>query len=333
MNSSAYPDATAEKHAALWAARLDGSLLSAADRAALDAWLAEHPAHRPLLSSFCQFSADLEQQLPLLAGIKDWSAESTQTARPTPWLRWPVLAGAALTMAAAVAFVFWPASTPTQFESIATPLAQRQQLTLADGTCVDLNAHTSLRVTIDAHSRHIRLADGEAFFAVAKDAARPFVIETPAGAVRVTGTEFNVRTDAANLLEVTVREGSVQVRPEPAVGRAESTLTLAPGDILVASKNGVVVNQLSPAALDDVLAWRHGHLVFAGAPLREVLTRFARYHGVGLSATPAAADLPLGGRYSIDDLDGFLSQLGDILPVRVSRSLNGTTQIALRSEN
>ena len=65
-SSPCYLDPASEEQAALWAARLDGASLTATDRAALDAWLAEDAAHRALLSRYCQFSADLEQQLPLL---------------------------------------------------------------------------------------------------------------------------------------------------------------------------------------------------------------------------------------------------------------------------
>ena len=75
MNTSlSHLDPAAEDQAALWAARLDGSVLSTADRIALDAWLAVSPDHRTLLSRYCQFSADLEQQMPLLEGIKELSA-------------------------------------------------------------------------------------------------------------------------------------------------------------------------------------------------------------------------------------------------------------------
>ena len=76
MNPSPHPHPAAEEQASLWAARLDGSVLSATDRLALDAWLAEDPAHRSLLSHYCQFSADLEQQLPLIEGIRELSVKT-----------------------------------------------------------------------------------------------------------------------------------------------------------------------------------------------------------------------------------------------------------------
>ena len=118
MNSAPSPSPLAEEQASLWAARLDGSALSAADRTTLDTWLAADPAHRVLLSSYCQFSADLEQQLPLLAGIRDGWEENptaTKTVRPLPWLRWPALAGAALMVAAALAVILWQGRPQNHF--------------------------------------------------------------------------------------------------------------------------------------------------------------------------------------------------------------------------
>lgn len=328
-----HSDPISDETASLWAARLDGSVLSAADRTALDEWLAGAPAHRALLARYCQFSADLEQQLPLLAGIKDQSAEilAPKSAQPHPWLRWSMMAGTLLTAAAAVALVFWLVRPGPQVTSFTTPVAQRQDLTLADGTRVVLNAQTSLQVEIGRKERRVRLASGEAFFAVHKDARRPFIVETPAGSVRVTGTTFAVRTETADSLEVTVVEGSVQARPGELAGRPVSPVQLAAGDRLSAGAAGVSVEALSAAALDDALAWRQGQIVFAGVPLRTALARFARYHGRGITATAEAAELRVGARFSLDDLDGFFSYLEMAFPgVSVTHDLSGNVQVSMR---
>ncbi|MBI2517737.1 MAG: FecR domain-containing protein [Opitutae bacterium] len=337
MNTShRHLDPAAEEQAALWAARLDGSALSAADRAALDAWLAENPAHRPLLSSYCQFSADLEQQLPLLEGIKDLSAESRKapkTAQPHPWLRWPTLAGAMLTAAAAVALVFWLGRPARQSTDIASPAAHRQAVTLADGTRVELNARTSLRIEIGGAERRVRLADGEAFFSVSKDKARPFYVETPAGSVRVTGTTFNVRTALPSFLEVTVVEGSVLVRPGEAPGKTASPVALTRGNQLSSDAQGVAVQALSERDLENSLAWRRGQIVFAGVPLHAALAQLARYHGRSITASADVAELRVGGRYSLDDLDGFLAGLEQSFPtVRVTRDPDGSVRVIRRLE-
>lgn len=327
--------ASAEEQAALWAARLDGSVLSADQRIALDAWLTADPAHRVLLSSYCQFSADLEQQMPLLAGIRELSAEARSplaTAQPHPWLRWPMMASVTLSAAAAVALVFWLARPQSQSENLATPAAQRQALTLADGTRVELNARTSLQVEIDRGQRRARLSAGEAFFDVHKDAVRPFIVETPAGSIRVTGTRFNVRTESPASYEVTVAEGSVQARPGDAGGQTAVPVALAAGDKFIARAGVVSVQALSATALDNALAWRQGQAVFDGVPLHEALARFARYHGCKITAAQDAANLPVGARFSLDDLDGFFAALPEVLPVKVTRNPDGSVVVGLRPE-
>jgi transmembrane sensor len=330
-----HSDPASDEQASLWAAKLDGSLMSAADRSVLDEWLAEHPRHRMLLSQYCQFSADLEQQMPLIEGIRELSAETrktTATARSFPWLRRPMMAGAALTAAAAVALGFWLMRPQQQFKNVATPAAHRQSLTLVDGTHVELNAQTNLQVEIDGKDRRVRLASGEAFFAVHKDPSRPFTVETPTGSVRVTGTKFSVTTESAGVLEVTVLEGSVKASPGELTGQSTSPVMLKAGDHLVASPGGYVQQKLSEKDLIDTLAWRQGQIVFKGTPLREALAKFARYHGRGITASDDVANLPVGARYSLDDLDGFFEGLETGFPVKVTRNSNGTVRVSRRSD-
>ena len=320
-------DSAAEERASFWAARLDGSVLSAPDQIALDAWLAENPIHRALLTQYCQFSADLERLLPALAAAGAVELPHEIAPRRRSWnLKW--VAGAALAAAATIGFVLWMGRPRTQLESVATAVAQRSTLTLADGSQAELNAQTSLRVEMGPAERRVRLASGEAFFTVTKDPARPFIVETPAGSVRVTGTVFNVRAETASALEVLVVEGSVQVRPgEANGGRAVAPVLLGPGEMLSAGAGGVTVQTLPAGTMDDALAWRHGQAVFDGVPLSAALARFARYHGRGITAAPEVANLSVGGRFSLDDLDGFLVALETALPVRVTRGLSGTVQV------
>lgn len=325
MKPTTPKDETTEERAALWAARLDGSELTAADRAELDLWLAADPAHRLLLSSYCQFSTDLEQQLPLLAGIRDESADFSTTvkpARPLPWLRWPILAGATLTAAAVAVVILWQGRPQNHFQDIAVPAAQRQEVALADGTRVELNARTTVSVTLGPDTRHVRLTEGEAFFRVAKDSTRPFVVETAAGAVRVTGTEFNVRAESPASLAVTVLEGSVQAQPG---GTAPQVLRA--GDQLVTERQRVRVTALTPTQLNDALAWRQGQVVFDATPLREALGSFARYHGRNLTVSDSVALQRVGGRYSVDDLDGFLNFIEEQMNMRVIRLPDGAVQV------
>ncbi len=329
----------AEEQASLWAARLDGSNLTADDRAALDAWLAQNPIHRSLLSRYGQFSAVLEEHL--LALVATGAVTLPPEDAPAPARRrWslPWFAGATLATAAALALVVWLARSGPQIESIETPAAHRRSLTLADGSRVELNARTSLRIENSRTERRVQLATGEAYFVVSKDQQRPFIVETPAGSVRVTGTIFNVRSETTSQLEVTVVQGTVQVSPGLTGGPlAPNPVVLGAGDRLSASPGGVNFETLASGALEDALAWRQGQIVCNGMPLAEVAARFAHYHGCNIVVAPDAARLRIGGQYSLDDLDGFFAALrvnlfsGKSVGVTVDPT-SGTAQVRLRSD-
>jgi transmembrane sensor len=334
MKSSKQPRETvADEQAALWAARLDGDNLDRAQRTELDSWLAQDPAHRALLSEYCQFSADLEEKVPAL--VDAGSLTLPASAEPRARRRWkwnfPRLAGATLAAAAVVAVSVALLRPTPEIENVAMAPAQRgAPRTLADGTRVELNANTSLRFENTAKVRRVRLSGGEVLFAVAKDPTRPFIVETPAGSVRVTGTTFNVRADPArHAFEVTVVEGSVQVRPGEVHGGATSApIRLGSGDQFSTAGG---VRPLSPQEIEDALAWRQGIVVFSGAPVSEAAARFAQYHECAIHVAPEVANERVGGRHKIEDLNGFLAGLELALPrVKIQRELSGAVSVSLR---
>ncbi|HEY1109930.1 MAG TPA: FecR domain-containing protein [Opitutaceae bacterium] len=333
MNSSPFRhDPLIDERAAYWAARLDGGdVLEARERAELDAWLAESPAHRAALSDYCQFSADLEEQLPAL--VEAGAVAMPEAPRKSrSWFSLPVFSGLAVAAAAALAVVvYMQRPEPVRVQNVVTAIAQRSTQVLADGTRVELNARTSLRFENGEKERRVRLADGEALFAVAKDPSRPFLIETNYGSVRVTGTTFNVRNGlpgSATSLEVTVVEGSVQVRP----GRGTEVYALKANDQLLAGSSGVHTQNLTAGTLANALAWREGNIVFTGTSLQEAAAHFARYHGRRVVVDPAIAAAPVGGLHRIDDFDGwFFEQLPGIMEVNVTKdAATGTVTLTKR---
>ena len=327
------PDPAAEEQASLWAARLDGDTLDRAQRAELDAWLAENPAHRALLTRYCQLSTDLEEQVPALVAAGRIAMPATHATPQRRGWTFPRFASLTLAAAAAVAVGFMVFRSGQPVENFATAVAQRRTHTLADGTRVELNAHTTLRFEHDATGRRARLAGGEALFIVAKDSARPFTVETPVGSVRVTGTTFNVRTEPGTVaFEVTVVEGSVQVRPGDTGGTEPAIpLALGAGDRFTADAAGGKVRALKADQLDDVLAWRQGVIIFDDVPLREAAARFAYHHGTSIQVAPAVAGEKVGGRYNLDDLRGFLVGIESFLPVTVKTDLNHAVFVGPRS--
>ena len=297
----------------MWAARLACGRLTEADRATLDAWLEADPEHRWVLGRYREIEARLDVQAEI-------ASESLALAARVRQRRWRRAAAVGLAMAAAVAVMFTVLRRPGDFE---TRTAERHVAALPDGSRVELNAQSALAVEFRRDERHVRLLRGEAWFQVTKDAARPFVVETAAGSVWVTGTVFNVRAAQPGRAEVTVLEGTVRVRApgsaaeEPVVMGRQAVLT-----------NGIVaVRSLPEGAAADAAAWRQGHAVFEETSLREALEKFAPYHTRVVTVEPGVAELRIGGRYSLDDLDGLLEAITRLLPVRVVPGDAGAVRI------
>ncbi len=218
------------------------------------------------------------------------------------------------TMAAAAIAVaaLWAVPWVRDTGSLATPAAQRQSLALADGSTAELNAHTAVKTDFRYGRRRVRLLQGEAFFSVAKDQAHPFDVETPAGTVRVTGTQFNVRLTPGGGAEVTLVEGSVVVTDQRSTINAErsSEVSLAPGQQWVSATTAVpAVRTLDASALASVVAWRRGEIVLEGITLAEAAARFAQFHGCIIDVAPEVAGVRLGGSCPLDDVTRFLNAL------------------------
>lgn len=301
-----------ESEAAHWAARLEGRGLTEADRADLAAWLAADPEHRWTLGRYRELSAQV-------AAHFEAEHEAAVIARHTSraWRRW-LAAGAAAAAIAGAAFVILNRS-----REFSTRAAERHAAVLEDGTHVELNARSAVAVDFGGATRRVRLLRGEALFTVARDTTRPFLVETPAGTVRVTGTTFNVRAADAHV-EVTVLEGRVRVQPR-APDAAEASLT--PGAQALLARDRADVREIGEAAARDTAAWRQGVAVFDGTPLREAVARFAAYHGRTITIEDAAGGARIGGRYALDDLEGFLESIERVLGVRVRREAGGTVRI------
>jgi transmembrane sensor len=226
---------------------------------------------------------------------------------------------AALLASFAVVFfaLAWGLPFVRETETIATAAAHRRTLALRDGSRAELNAGTELFTDFRRGRRTMRLDRGEAFFVVAKDEKNPFVVKTPGGDIRVTGTEFNVRVAGSDVI-VTLVEGSVEFERDGA-----ASIGMKPQQQM---RNGAV-QELAVADLEDALAWRHGRAVFNGIQLAAAVERFAAYHGKAITVAPEIASLRLGGSYVLDNLPGFLAALEETLPVNAQAHEDGSYRI------
>jgi transmembrane sensor len=189
---------------------------------------------------------------------------------------------AALATAAAVlvivSLLFWP-------QTYATGIGEQRSIVLADGSTVELNSRSKIRIRFSSEQRRIELIEGQALFKVAKDHARPFVVDSGGTRVRAVGTQFDVYRKRQGTI-VTVVEGRVAVLAERDGGTATiaepETGALGPG-LLVSAGEQVKVDESTARRLphpniDSATAWRQRELVFDTASLFEVAEEFNRYN-------------------------------------------------------
>lgn len=308
-----------EEPALRWATRLDAGDLTGVETEELEAWLRADPTHEWRLAHYRQFYAKLHGTLPAMAAEGVLPREPVTRQRRHGWL------AVASMVAMLVLGVAWWWQRPVEHFTL---IGRRQTLVSADGTRVDLNASSELSVRFMRDRRIARLLRGEAAFQVSPDAKRPFFVETPTGTLQVTGTWFNVRLPSPDRMEVSVLEGRVEVQPVDQAGlRLPIPPTLTAGDQLHFNAATRELHRRRPAAIENVVAWREGKVVFQGTRLGDATEFFATYHGREITVARDVAALELGGRYTLDDLDQFLDSLTQALPVRILRQSSGRIDV------
>jgi transmembrane sensor len=270
-----------EREASEWLTRLDADDASAEDRAAFEAWLRAHPLHArtyaEMLETWQAFRAT-----PLTGIAIEGVVEERRRSRYAPqgWRQW-AMAASGLIIAVLLGFHLHSLAAKTTFQ---TALGERVTISLPDGSKLQLNSDSRVRVDYSLRSRVIFLERGEAFFEVAHEPARPFWVTTDRRWVRAVGTAFNVYLNSKGL-QVTVREGTVKVGTGAGLLQArlsESTLektsaVLKAGEQAELLGNVTRTRKLSSDELARTTAWQSGWLYLAKNNLCEVIEELNRY--------------------------------------------------------
>ena len=336
-----HPREAVEQAAATWIARRDAARWTAADAAALEAWLAESPGHRVAYyrlnaawnragqlqgaratARFRPLAIAATVLLLVAAALVAMKANLFREGTPQPMVasvsdiaRNPD--GASVPEAAPPEALPVPAA-PAERETSATaspaPVEQRYStvigasrvVSLGDGSRITLDTDTRIRVSMDERSRTVHLDRGQAFFEVAKDAGRPFAVIADRLRVVAVGTAFSVRRVAADI-RVVVAEGTVRVDDSGAL-EAGGTARIEGDDVRVAA--------LAPTEVERTLSWRSGVLTFRHTPLSAAADEFNRYSTRRIVIRDASiASLELGGVFRSSDLEAFAQVLQSTLPV------------------
>ena len=292
--------------AAAWIARRDRDAWSLADQAALDRWLGEATEHKV---AYLRLEAawDRADRLRAYAG----GAQPADTRRAA-WTRsLPArLTGVAASLALAVVIALQMAP-----EAYATKVGQSRTAVLKDGSRLELNTDSKVTIHYSKGVRRVKLERGEAFFQVAKDAARPFVVEVGDYRVAATGTAFDVHREG-DQIALTVRDGQVSLQRRDLADGTAKPAVFSAGAIVQARPEAVRVVSVAPERVQTALSWRRGLIVFDDTRLADVAAEFNRYNTVKLVITdPALAEAHVGGAFHPTNLDAFVRILGQDLKV------------------
>ena len=325
--------------AASWVMRQDRGL-SPTEQDEFLQWLGADPRHGEAMARHRRAWENFDRLAGLHASVPavpdpDLLAPPARARRQRTWRR---LAWLAVPMAAAAAILLIVANRagPVAVTSAGASLAAAQltpieERTLEDGSTIRLNRGATVQVAFTPDERRVHLERGEADFAVAKDSARAFVVESGGVKIRAVGTAFNVRlTEQA--IEVIVTEGIVAVARGDASG--DSVLSaLSAGErafVPRAATGAPVVGQLSKDELDRRLAWQPRLLGFADESLSTIVNEFNRHNPVVLRvADSALRELRLTVRFRSDNVSGFLRLLAADFDVRSEPGADG--EIVLRA--
>lgn len=304
-----------EAVAADWIAerdRADGGLPPERQQA-LDAWLNASTAHRVafLRLDHAWRRADRLQALQApRPALPQGAPAAPALLEPPPsrsrlaWLARPPVyraaAGLSLAVLAAVLVVADFGGGEQATQRYATERGQREMVALADGSRLTLNTATQLRTAVTPQAREVWLDQGEAFFDIAHDAKRPFVVHAGRQTVTVLGTKFSLFREG-DKLRVAVLEGRVQVKAP----RSTPTV-LTRDDAALADVSNVLVTKKSSQQLNASLSWMQGKLVFDQVSLAEAARQFNRYGSTQLVIEDeAAARIVIGGVFDANNVEAF----------------------------
>ena len=344
-----------EDTAAFWMAESEEGLTPARQRE-FERWQQSDPRHAAAVRRFhwgqtvLKKMPHIQGEVQPVIGFPEIQQSHIAVARRSQ-MRWGLMLGgcAAAIVLSAAAWWNWPEKAEADVR-YACEAGGYQRVLLKDGSILELNENSTVLVRFDPQMRHVTLVTGEGHFSVAKDAARPFVVEARGLAVRAVGTAFRVRIEQSSV-EVLVTEGEV------AVTEAELPDTVKQADVpgdrygggylvnisageqtKVVTSNGKAaltaatrpkVEKVSPEKIRRTLDWQEKKLIFTEVPLLDVVAQFNRRNRLQLVVDDLQlASRPVGGTFAADNVEGFVRLLENSGTVTTDR--RGEFEIVLR---
>jgi len=227
----------------------------------------------------------------------------------------PLRLGIGVTIAAAFLILFAALLEPETQTAYSTAIGGHEHLMLDDGSVLDLNTNTSVRVQFTATRRQIFLDHGEVLLAVAHDASRPLEVIAAGIVTRAVGTKFSVRLYDNAKVETVVTEGRVLVlREQRVLGLPTApkpvARTLVAGERVLVDGRTARISKLTTKEIDQTLQWTTGRITFHEEKLSDVVRELNRYNARQLVVLDSrAAGTRIGGGFDTSHADTYAEDL------------------------
>jgi transmembrane sensor len=342
------------KQAADWFVNNRSAVAEEQERVTFMNWLRTSPLHveeylriaaisRDLQAVAADPRVSLEELLadagddPSLSDEADYAAtvrhpaERATRAKRSSWIPAWHFGVIATVLIVVLAGVVWHwVGAPKEAETavrFATGHGEQRSWSLTDGSVVQLNTDSALRVAFDRKERFVELTQGQVYFSVAKDPQRRFRVIVNGAEIVAVGTQFDIYRHDQSVL-VTVTEGRIAVygggEHASPQGMAASGRPVSVGaGEQIRINAAAVLESPTKAALKQNESWRSGRIVFEDQPLSQVVEQFNRYAKVPIEVSDLALrSVRIGGAFDALDIDSFCAFLQRIDGVIITRTPN-----------
>jgi transmembrane sensor len=302
-------DETRARQAAEWLARLNARSVSRTELDDFYIWRRdrENAAAYALAERAWNDSRGLGDDEDIARAVRDALGRPRLSIIPFMTRR-RVLAGGVALMALGSAGSWLALKTGERY---ATRRGEQLTVRLEDGSRMHLNTASRAEVRFQGHERLVQLEEGQAYFEVAHDPARPFKVRAGGLEVTAIGTRFDVRRLADSQVRVVLASGRIGVR----AGRDWSQVLGNPGDALTGRP--AAAPRLEHLDAQAATSWTNGRLVFRSTPLGEALAEVNRYTQKQVSlGGPGLAGLEVDGTFETGDTDSFVAAVCALFSLR-----------------
>jgi transmembrane sensor len=303
---------TASLQASEWFVLLNSGKATVKQQQAFAQWLKQSSIHQQAWRETQNLWQGSEQLTP--KDIAELTTRPFSSAKATQHrlFTFPIYAFSTLALLLA-ALMF---KQPFWYVDYYTNTSESKQITLSDGSTVELNAGSAISIDFTENRREIKLHYGEAFFTVAADSARPFDVLAGEAEIRALGTAFNINLDGEDM-QVTVFEHAVRV-----TAGNHKIENLSHGNAV--TLNDKDLGQIIPQNLATIDSWRQHRLIFEDKKLGDVVKTLNRYRVIPIIILGIEVkNLYVTGLFDTQDTDTALQTIEETLAVKIRRLPGG----------